>query len=291
MLIPVRETKDILQAVVTDLAPLTQDAYKQAIREFFEFSVNSQNLSPYADAYQALLAWKGHLGQEYEPATANKKLSAVRRFFDYATANGLITSEQLMVLRMVGNIRSRGDKFQEWASSDEVSNILKSINISTTKGKRDKLLFFLLAGMGLRREETINLKWSQLQRVDGMWLLVDVVGKGRKVRTLHVPDKYISLFEDFRDGARDEDNIIVSVNRGDNKGTSLSKVAVNKIVGQYSNLAPHAFRRFFATESKKQGAPIDVIQRNLGHTTERTTQIYLSKSEITSVYEYGDVLA
>src|SRR6185369_1932364 len=43
-------------------------------------------------------------------------------------------------------------------------------------------------GCGLRREELISLRWSQYQMRDGRMLLVDVIGKGEKLRTLPVPD-------------------------------------------------------------------------------------------------------
>jgi len=219
-------------------------------------------------------------------------LSAVRSFFKLAMAKGLITYEQHEAIKLIPNVRDRGVKFQKWAPHATVRDILISIDTSTNKGKRDKLLFFLLAGLGLRREETVTLTWSQLQRVDNMWLLVDVVGKGSKVRTVHVPDDYIPLFTDFRQGAPDDTFILVSVNKGDNKGTSLSTTAVNKIVSQHTDLSPHTFRRFFATRSKEMGAPIGVIQNSLGHSTEQTTQIYLNRAEQhkQSVYDYGDVI-
>jgi integrase len=45
----------------------------------------------------------------------------------------------------------------------------------------------LLIGCGLRRSETVNLRVDQLQLRERHWVIVDLVGKGGRLRTLPVP--------------------------------------------------------------------------------------------------------
>src|SRR5439155_12218446 len=45
----------------------------------------------------------------------------------------------------------------------------------------------LLIGCGLRRDELVNLTFGHLQQREGRWVIVDIVGKGRRVRTVPVP--------------------------------------------------------------------------------------------------------
>ena len=45
----------------------------------------------------------------------------------------------------------------------------------------------LLLGCGLRRSEVANLEIERIQRRDGHWAIVDLVGKAGHVRTVPVP--------------------------------------------------------------------------------------------------------
>src|SRR5262245_43451944 len=54
-------------------------------------------------------------------------------------------------------------------------------------GLRDRAILGLLIGCGLRRDELANLTFGHLQQRDGRWVIVDIVGKGRRVRTVPVP--------------------------------------------------------------------------------------------------------
>jgi integrase/recombinase XerD len=61
---------------------------------------------------------------------------------------------------------------------------------------------------------------------------------------------------------------------------SLSTAAVRDIVRRYGvrigveNLAPHDLRRTLARLSREAGAPLETIQRTLGHASVRTTEQY-----------------
>ena len=44
-----------------------------------------------------------------------------------------------------------------------------------------------MLGCGLRREETASLTLEHIQQRDGRWVIVDLVGKGTRVRSVPVP--------------------------------------------------------------------------------------------------------
>jgi site-specific recombinase XerC len=58
---------------------------------------------------------------------------------------------------------------------------------TTLKGKRDRALLALFVSAGLRREELAILLRDQMQQRDGRWCLVDLVGKGGRLRTVAIP--------------------------------------------------------------------------------------------------------
>ena len=43
-------------------------------------------------------------------------------------------------------------------------------------------------GCGLRRREAAELEFAHIQRRQDHWAIVDLVGKGRHIRTVPVPD-------------------------------------------------------------------------------------------------------
>jgi len=59
---------------------------------------------------------------------------------------------------------------------------------TTLKGKRDRVLIAILLGCGLRRREAAELDVAHLQRREEHWAIVDLVGKGRHIRTVPVPE-------------------------------------------------------------------------------------------------------
>src|ERR1035441_3022796 len=51
------------------------------------------------------------------------------------------------------------------------------------RGRRDGAMLGLLLGCELRRSEVVGLRLDQLQSREGHWVIVDLVGKGRQLRT------------------------------------------------------------------------------------------------------------
>ncbi len=57
----------------------------------------------------------------------------------------------------------------------------------TLRGCRDAAIVAFLLGCGLRRSEVVGLRLDQLQSREGRWVIVDLVGKGGRIRTVPVP--------------------------------------------------------------------------------------------------------
>jgi integrase len=58
---------------------------------------------------------------------------------------------------------------------------------STLKGKRDYVILALLVGCALRRNELAELDVETIQQREGRWVLADLEGKGRRIRTVAIP--------------------------------------------------------------------------------------------------------
>lgn len=156
-------------------------------------------------------------------------------------------------------------------SKEEVSKM-----IELTVNLKHKTIIALLYSSGVRREELLNLQPSD---IDSNRMLIRIRnGKGNKTREtllsqnalemlrayfrLYHPTVY--LFESYRPGFP-------------YSATSATKVvqrAANR-AGVTKPVCIHSFRHAFATHLLEQGANLKVIQRLLGHTSMRSTMIYL----------------
>ncbi len=58
---------------------------------------------------------------------------------------------------------------------------------SKLKGKRDYVILALLVAFALRRTELAELDVNTIQQREGRWVLADLEGKGRRVRTVAIP--------------------------------------------------------------------------------------------------------
>jgi hypothetical protein len=76
----------------------------------------------------------------------------------------------------------------------------------TLGGPRDRAILALLIGCGLRRAEILILEVDQIQQRAGRWVIPDLVGKGKRRRTVPVPSwvKFESKSDACRGTGRSE---------------------------------------------------------------------------------------
>ena len=121
------------------------------------------------------------------PSTTNVRLSAVRKLVAGARRNGMIGVEDAARLAEVPNIRQQGTRLGNWLTREQAKELLAVPDRSTLKGKRDYVILALLVGCALRRQELATLDVETIQLREGRWVLADLAGKGRRVRTVAVP--------------------------------------------------------------------------------------------------------
>lgn len=61
------------------------------------------------------------------------------------------------------------------------------LDLTSLKGKPDRALLTVLLGCRLRRAELVALTLEHLQQREGRWVLLDLAGKGRRLRTVPMP--------------------------------------------------------------------------------------------------------
>jgi site-specific recombinase XerC len=172
----------ILRKLVLDAvqAPYTRRNYAKALDDLFQFFASR----PLSRAL--LMEWKAGM-ESLSPSTITVRLSAVRKLVGEAKRNGMIGPEEAANLTEVPNIRQKGTRLGNWLTREQAKELLAVPDRSTLKGKRDYVILALLVGCALRRNELAELDIATIQQREGRWVLADLEGKGRRIRTVAVP--------------------------------------------------------------------------------------------------------
>ncbi|WP_051978969.1 tyrosine-type recombinase/integrase [Edaphobacter aggregans] len=124
--------------------------------------------------------------ESLSPSTINVRLSAVRKLVGEARRAGMIDQEEAASLTDIPNLRQRGTRLGNWLTREQAKELLAVPDRSTLKGKRDYVILALLVGCALRRNELAELEVEIVQQREGRWVLADLEGKGRRIRTVAI---------------------------------------------------------------------------------------------------------
>lgn len=238
------------------------------------------------------------------PSTINLKLCAVRKLILEISDNGLLDPLMAANIAKVKGVRTSGVRTGNWLSREQAQHLINTPDISTFKGLRDRAVLAVMIGCGLRRSEAAKLTYAHVQQREGRWAVVDLVGKGKRVRTVPMPpwakvalDAWRKALEARLGPVAPTERVFRAVNKADKlsgvrKSSQyqrsdgyMSDQAIADVVGTYAdilgydNLAAHDLRRTFAKLARKGGSEIDQIQLSLGHASIQTTERYLGTEQ------------
>lgn len=273
-------------AVLNSLSsPESQRGYRHAIDEFVDWYCSEPRL---AFNRIVVLRYRSHLeSRRLAPATINLRLGAVRRLAYEAADCGLLSADLAAGIRRVKGLKKNGVRMGNWLTDEQARSLWQSPDHARMKGKRDRALLALLLACGLRRHEAANLRVEDLQQREDHWAIVDLVGKGRHVRTVPMPDwVHMELLAWLSSASINRGKIFRRVSRtGRVLGDGISEKAIWHVVRSSASkvgvpaLAPHDLRRTCARLCRNAGGELDQIQLLLGHVSIQTTEQYLGSRQ------------
>ncbi len=150
--------------------------------------------------------------------------------------------------------------------------------IDSTQNTKHKLIIKMLYGCGLRVGEIISLKNEDLNFEEG---LIHVrLAKGKKDRFVKIPESIKFDLDAFV--KENNSDILFYSNRGGKLTTKTIQLVLKnsaKKADIKKRVYPHLLRHSFATHLLEQGTDLRIIQKLLGHSDIKTTQIYLQVSQ------------
>jgi integrase len=256
-------------------------SYKHAVEKFIAWYCSEPRLG---FNRSVVLRYRSFLeGLSLSAATINLHLSAIRRLADEAAESGWLSPELAIGVRRVKGVKRLGRRIGNWLTGDQARELLNVVPQSTLRGRRDAAVIGLLLGCGLRRSEAVNLRVDQLQLRENHWVIVDMVGKGGRLRTVPVPLWCKALIDVWLcDSGVAGDKVFRRVPKsGAREDAGVTTDAVWCAVKCYAkrigfdHLAPHDLRRTCARLCHSAGGELEQIQFLLGHASVQTTERYI----------------
>lgn len=212
-------------------------------------------------------------------AAAKKRTTALRMFVRFLIAEGTCAVGLDGAIPVLAHWRLSA--LPRYLQEDEVERVIASCDITSPVGKRDRAILLLLARLGLRAGDIVQLRRRDIDW-QGAWLHVS--GKGRRQTRLPLTHEVgRALVAYLKDGrpTTDTDVVFVRCRAPFRKFRSHCNVSVivdralrRAHVTRPSRGAAHLLRHSVATSMLRHGASLHDVAALLRHRSIATTQIY-----------------
>jgi integrase len=173
--------------------------------------------------------------------------------------------------------RQKGSRLGAWLTLEQAQALLQAPAGDGLRAIRDRSLLALLIGCGLRRAELAALEVNHIALREGRWVIVDLLGKGSRLRSVPMPGwakTARSTFGSRRPALPVGGSSAPSPSReGSKKASPLRPSTSLSATTPHASVSP--LRRTFARLAHNGKAPLEQIQLSLGHDSILTTERYL----------------
>jgi len=260
-------------------SPRTLDSYEQVIKHFAYYVWLRRN----TDITKLVIYWKDFDSarldtnvevtpilvtdflsfvssmRSYKPKTFHRIISTISSFYRFLYTQGAVSSNPLM-----GIERPRIKQLDvKYLKHNQVIRLIDSI-----EDPRDKLIVRTIYATGVRVSELCGMN---VEDIDFDERTIRILGKGDKIRIVFVDEDTLADILKFIG------NRIVGPLFIGQQGNHISSRAIQHIFKHYApnGITPHKIRHSYASELYKRSKNLRVVQENLGHTSIKTTEIYL----------------
>jgi integrase/recombinase XerC len=279
------------------LSKHTVRAYQSDVTEFLSFIMLHRGeivtLPILADlSLTDFRAWvAARAGDKQTARTRARGVSSVRHFFKWLDREGLAHNAAIQLLRHP-KLPHTIPRPLEVVSTKEVLDTAEQNGEKDWQGLRDRALFTLLYGAGLRIDEALRLNcgdWPQNQ--DAM----TITGKGNKQRQIVILDIVATAIQDYLQAcpfAVTSQRPLFMGKQGKRLHQGVAQRTMRQIrmmLNLPDTVTPHALRHSFATHLLVDGVNIRALQELLGHSSLSTTQRY-TELDLTDLRQVIDTM-
>lgn len=208
----------------------------------------------------------------------NRKVSSLKSFYKFLQKTKQIESSPLVKHQALKVLKQVQVPFSE----KEIFSVLNTLdNDGDFESVRNKLMVELFYSTGMRRNELINIKITDIDYVNET---VKVLGKRNK-------ERYIPLLKTVRESLKKYSESREEIEGGEpylfltKNGKKIYDTLVYRVINNYFSAvsskvkkSPHVIRHSFATHLLNEGADLNAVKELLGHSSLASTQIYTHSS-------------
>jgi integrase/recombinase XerC len=255
----------------------TLEAYKTDLVQLSDFLVKNESNDITRATHHDIRNWiVSMMEQKVSARSINRKISTLKSFYKFLMRKGEIKKSPL------GKVQSpkTSKRLPVFVELPGIEKLMKEVEFPEGyEGLRDKMILELFYGTGMRRNELINLKETD---VDSYNSQIKVLGKGNKERLIPIHNSLLASVKSFMAEKKrllepSAGNFLIT----NENGSKLPPATVYQVVKKYLNLvttvdkkSPHVLRHTFATHLMNNGADINAVKELLGHTSLAATQVY-----------------
>ena len=258
------------------LSKNTLDAYRRDLSVFSHWLDAERGKVLLAGVADDLNGYFAARHADTRPASANRRLAVLKRFYQYALRQNLVGVDPCLRMKSA----KQAPRFPKTLSEAQVEALLEAPDVDTPLGLRDRTMLEVMYASGLRVSELVDLKSVEVSMNEGV---LRVTGKGSKTRLVPFGaeagdwiERYLANGRAVILGAQVADALFVTA-----RGAAMTRQMFWTLVKKHAlradiqaPLSPHTLRHAFATHLLNHGADLRVVQLLLGHADISTTQIY-----------------
>ena len=254
----------------------TLKAYRIDLRQFFEFAGKGMPNRRIIEAYIT------ELHKKYRQKTVKRKIASLKAFYTYLEEQELITESPMRRIRTRFKEERILPRIIPRREIEKLLNVMYR-QLKSGKGKktilRDLAVVEMFFATGARVYEVANIKIENMDLSSG---IICFMGKGGKERVIQIGSREVTVllrqyYTENKEVIRRCGYFFVNQN-----GNRFSEQSIRRMLKQYTksagierNITPHMFRHSFATYLIEEGVDVSCVQRILGHSSIKTTQIYI----------------
>lgn len=258
-------------------SPHTLTAYSRDIKMFGDYLEATYGISEVDQvSHFHVRSWLADMKDNKMTAgTLNRKLSSISAFYKFLRKNGFTAQDPIRKL----HAQRLPERLPVAIKDTETQFLLEEVQFEDGfVGQTDRLICELLYATGIRRNELLILKesdveWGQKQ--------LRITGKGNKERLVPVSDALLDslrqYLQDKKALGNSNNHFLLVLDNGEPLYAMYVYRTVRKYMSQCTTMkkkSPHVLRHSFATHLLNNGANIQAIKDLLGHSSLAATQIY-----------------
>lgn len=259
-----------------DNSDATVKTYMACVRKFTAW-LEQKNIT--SVDYETLVIYKNHLKETMKAKAINTHLTAIKDLFKFIERKG-----GRNVAKGIKKERVNNDFVRDSLTTDQVRQILNSIDTGTENGARAYAMFRLMVQTGLRECEIVRADISDI-KTKGNNTVLYIQGKGETLKNNYVvlyPSVVNALQNYFiKRGAKPGEPLFTSTSNHNANGRLTTRTVQRIVKKLYADngivsetITTHSTRHTAVTLSILNGANIQQAQAMARHKNVNTTMIY-----------------